>query len=227
MKQKQDWRRLVYVICVILALMSSFCSKPDGSDNPNQATIYGDGWGITGVRGQRSSGVGRIDGTKELIYITYSQEPYIDVYDLTGAFQYTIMLPDSQNGVVAIDCRDGMLIAAAKGNNSKGHDVFLFRGTELVDSMDYDQALEQGYVPIWDDRVSDYLLTKTHVILASGEELFKLPPELAENMPMIVLNEQQEQLMKIPLLVGFAALFLSILGLALGDIFKKDRKSYH
>lgn len=224
MKGKIDWKILLCGLCLIL--MFIIISKPplDGSDNPAQQPIHGVGWSITGERGARNTQVTKIEGTAELIYITYSSKPDIDVYDLNGAFQYTIQLPDSQNGAVSIDCRDGMLIAKAKGRNAEGHDVFLFQGEELVESMDYDQAMERGLVPIWNDKESDYRLTLTHVTRADGEVLFELPPELAENMPKVLLNEQQKKVLNILSMVLFAVLWLTIVGSCLGPIWRERRQ---
>lgn len=214
-------KTLVCVVCLLIMYIIAAQPQLNGSDNPNQQNILGEGWGITGERGIRNSKVTKIEGTEELIYITYSGKPYIDVYDLTGAFRYTIQLPDSQNGAVSIDCRDGILIADAKGRNADGHDVFLFRGEELVGSMDHDQAREQGFVPIWNDQESDYLLTLTHVTRADGTVLFELPPEIAENMPKFLLTDGQEQVAKVLVLILFAVFWLTVVGGCLRQILKK------
>lgn len=221
MKGEKDRKTLVCVVCLLIMYIIAAQPKLNGSDNPNQQSIFGEGWSITGKRGIRSSEVSRIRGTEELIYITYSQEPYIDVYDLSGSFLYCIQLPDSQNGAVSIDCRDGILIADAKGRNADGHDVFLFRGEELVGSMDHDQAREQGFVPIWNDQESDYLLTLTHVTRADGTVLFELPPEIAENMPKFLLTDGQEQVAKVLFVVLFAVFWLTVVGGCLRQILKK------
>ena len=221
MKGDKGRKTLISAVCFLVMLVIAAQPKLNGSDNPNQQTILGEGWSITGERGIRNSKVTKIEGTEELIYITYSQEPYIDVYDLSGSFLYCIQLPDSQNGAVSIDCRDGILIADAKGRNADGHDVFLFRGEELVGSMDYDQAREQGFVPIWNDQESDYLLTLTHVTRADGTVLFELPPEIAENMPKFLLTDGQEQVAKVLVLVLFAVFGLTVVGGCLRQILKK------
>ena len=221
MKGDKGRKTLISAVCFLVMFVIAAQPKLDGSDNPNQQPIFGEGWSITGKRGIRNSKVTKIEGTEELIYITYSGKPYIDVYDLTGAFQYTIQLPDSQNGAVSIDCRDGILIADAKGRNADGHDVFLFRGEELVGSMDHDQAREQGFVPIWNDQESDYLLTLTHVTRADGTVLFELPPEIAENMPKFLLTEGQEQVAKVLVVVLFAVFCLTVVGGTLVQNLKK------
>ena len=221
MKGDKGRKTLISAVCFLVMFVIAAQPKLNGSDNPNQQTILGEGWSITGERGIRNSKVTKIEGTEELIYITYSGKPYIDVYDLTGAFRYTIQLPDSQNGAVSIDCRDGILIADAKGRNADGHDVFLFRGEELVGSMDHDQAREQGFVPIWNDQESDYLLTLTHVTRADGTVLFELPPEIRENMPKFLLTDGQEQVAKVLVLVLFAVFWLTVVGGCLRQILKK------
>ena len=214
-------KTLISAVCFLVMFVIAAQPKLNGSDNPNQQTILGEGWSITGERGIRNSKVTKIEGTEELIYITYSGKPYIDVYDLTGAFRYTIQLPDSQNGAVSIDCRDGILIADAKGRNADGHDVFLFRGEELVGSMDHDQAREQGFVPIWNDQESDYLLTLTHVTRADGTVLFELPPEIGENMPKFLLTDGQEQVAKVLFVVLFPVFWLTVVGGTLVQNLKK------
>ena len=221
MKGEEGRKTLISVVCFLVMFVIAAQPKLNGSDNPNQQTILGEGWSITGERGIRSSEVSRIRGTEELIYITYSQEPYIDVYDLSGSFLYSILLPDSQNGMVLIDCRDGMLIAAAKGRNADGHDVFLFRGQELVESMDYSQASARGLKPSLYDQESDYLLTLTHATRADGTVLFELPPEIAENMPKFLLTDGQEQVAKVLVLVLFAVFWLTAVGGPLVQNLKK------
>jgi len=221
MRHRIRGRAFAYGICLILWAVIVFQPKPDGSGDPEPQSVFDEGWSITGEQGARDAQVKKIEGTQELIYITYSAEPYIDVYDLSGAFQYTIHLPDSPNGGVAIDCRDGILIAVAKGRNAQGHRVFLFRGEELVESMDYDQAMERGLVPIWNDQESDYRMTSTHVTRADGEVLFELPPELADQTPKLLLTEGQQRVGNILFLIGFAAVWLSVVGYCLHKIFAK------
>lgn len=221
MKRVMNWKALGCLFCLLLVCQSVLHPQMDAPDNPLQQTILGEGWSITGERGERNTHVARIEGTEELIYITYSGKPYIDVYDLSGAFQYAIMLPDARNGVVDIDCRDGSLVAVSKANT-----VYVFCGRELVERMEYDEAEARGLVPIWNDMESDYLITHTHVTRANGEELFKLPPELAKNVPKILLSEDQQKVANVLFLIGFAVVWLTIVGYPLGQIWKGSRKKH-
>ena len=63
-------KTLISVVCFLVMFVIAAQPKLNGSDNPNQQTILGEGWSITGERGIRSSDVSRIRGTEELIYIT-------------------------------------------------------------------------------------------------------------------------------------------------------------
>lgn len=208
MKKERKWRTVGYAIAILLWVMIMFHPMLNASDNPAQQTILGEGWSITGVRGERNSKVTMIEGTDEQIYVTYEKESCIDAYDLNGEFLYTIQLPDARNGLVAIDCRDDMLIA-----ESKDSVVYLFRGTELVECMDHEKASARDLNPVWGDRDSDYRFTRTHVIRADGEELFELPPELSKNMNRrLLLSEEQLKVEDTLILVCFAVMWLSIVG---------------
>ena len=226
MKTKADGKTLA---CLLLALLILVCCiqigmKPNsnGSDNPDQEPIYGDGWGITGVRGARSSMITHINGTDELIYFTYNGKPYIDAYDLSGEYQYTIQLPDARNGAVSIDCRDGILIADSKDNG-----IYLFQGTELLERMDYDEARQRGLIPVWGSTDSEYRLTRTHVVRADGEELFELPVELAKNMNRrLTLSEDQLKIENWLILIGFAVLWVSGVGFCLWRFIQGIRENW-
>ena len=207
MKKGVDRWVLVFGIIMVILVAISWRPSLDGSDNPEQQTIFGDLWRVTGVRQERNSQVDGIDGTDELIYVEYVAEPYIDVYDLSGAFQYTIHLPNAQRGGLRMECRDGILIAQSETDT-----IFLFRGTEFIESMDYDQAKERGLLPQY-DRSRPYRLTPTHVVREDGEELFELPPELAENLQRrVFLEAKQIRVVDILVLGGFAAVWLSAIG---------------
>ena len=211
MKKVEKWRTAATAFAIILFVMTLFPQRRNASDNPEQETLLGDGWSITGVRGQRNSKVTMIEGTDELIYVTYEKESCIDAYNLNGEYQYTIQLPDARNGLVSIDCRDDILIASSKDNV-----VYLFRGTELLECMDHEEARERDLNPVYGSRDSADRFTLTHVARADGEELFELPPEMAKNMNRrLLMNEEELELENILILVGFAALWISIVGYCL------------
>lgn len=221
MKKKTDWVKIGFAVFAVLLMALWPRPSLDGSDNPDQETILGEFWSITGVRTERTSQIDGIHGTDELIYVDYVAEPYIDVYDLSGAFQYTIQLPERVGGHGSLDleCRDGMLIA-----ESEMDVVYLFRGTQFLESMDQDQARERGLLP--DCRTkSPYVLTKTHVCRADGEALFELPPELKENLPRSLLTSDLQKTVEFTLVILlFAAAFVCIVGGFLRDLWRENRK---
>lgn len=223
MKKVEKGRIAATVLAILLFVILLFSLKLNAPDIPKQETVLGEGWSITGVRGVRNSKVTMIEGTEELIYVTYEKESCIDAYDLTGEFQYTIQLPDARNGLVAIDCRDGILIA-----ESKNHVIYLFRGTELLECMDHDEATERKLNPVWGSTDSDYRFTNTHVVRADGEELFELPQELEKNRNRrLTMTEEQLKLENMLILIGFAVAWLSIVGYCLWSMirgFRRDRR---
>ena len=217
--KKRDWGMIGFAIFAVLLMALWPRPSLNGSDNPDQEPIYGDGWGITGVRGERTSVITHIHGTDELIYFAYNAEPYIDAYDLKGNFRYTIQLPGAARGGVDLECRDGILIA-----NSETDVIYLFRGTEFLESMDRDQARERGLLPDYRNE-SPYVLTKTHVTRADGEELFELPEELARNLPRSLLTSDLHKTVEFTLVILlFAAAFVYIFGGLLRDILFEIRK---
>ena len=223
MKKVEKWRTAATAFAIILFVMTLFPQRRNASDNPEQETLLGDGWSITGVRGQRNSKVTMIEGTDELIYVTYEKESCIDAYNLNGEYQYTIQLPDARNGLVSIDCRDDILIASSKDNV-----IYLFRGTELLECMDHEEARERDLNPVYGSRDSAYRFTLTHVARADGEELFELPQELAKNRNRrLTMTEEQLKLENMLILIGFAVAWLSIVGYCLWSMirgFRRDRR---
>jgi hypothetical protein len=221
MRKEGKWRIAATALAVILFGIILLPHHRNASDNPAQEIVLGEGWSISGVRGRRNSKVTMIEGTDELIYVTYEKESCIDAYDLTGEFQFAIQLPDARNGLVAIDCRDGILIAESKNNV-----IYLFRGKELLECMDYDEARARDLIPVWGSTDSDYRFTRTHVVRAHGEELFELPPELAKNHNRrLTMTEEQLKLESRLILIGFAVLWLSIVGYCLWSMIRGFRRN--
>ena len=221
MIRSEKWWAAAIILAIMLFTAVLAPRGLDASDNPDQETILGELWSITGVRTERTSQIDGIHGTDELIYVEYVAEPYIDVYDLTGAFRYTIQLPERVGGHGSLDleCRDGILIA-----ESETDFIYLFRGTHFLESMDQERARERGLLPDYRNK-SPYMLTQTHVCRTDGEELFELPPELKENLPRrIVTSPLQQKVESTLLILLFAAGFLGIIGAACGDIRRGRRK---
>lgn len=221
---KKDWKLRLVCMCVFLAVFFFNTSRgcPDASDNPEQEIMIGDGWWISGQRGARRGLFDRCEGTDDLIYFCYSGEDMVDAYDLDGEYQFTINLPDAQNGGLLIDCVDDLLIADAANS-----DVFVFRGSELVEKLDYKAARERGYRASSFDTESRYAITRTHVVSVDGEdltELFELPEEIRVNLPLVTFTPEQNDILRRVLLVGAVIAFIGGGGFVIHGIFFGFRK---
>lgn len=222
---KKELRLRLACMCAFLVVFLLTTSKgcPDASDNPDQEMIVGDGWSITGQRGARRGLFDRCEGTDELVYFCYSGMDLIDAYDLEGAYQFTIDLPDARNGLTLIDCVEDLLIV----NPALGREVILFRGRELVGKMDVEAAREQGYKATSYDKESRYAITRTHVVSVDGEdltELFELPEEIRVNLPLVTFTPEQNDILRRVLLVGAVVAFIGGVGFVMYGIFFGFRK---
>lgn len=216
---KKDLKLQVILLSAFLLVFALTSSRgcPDASDNPEQEVIVGDGWTITGQRGARRGLFDQCEGTDELIYFCYSGEDLVDAYDLNGAYQFTIDLPDARNGLAQIDCVDDLLVV----DPAQGREVLLFRGPELVGKMDDQAAREQGYQATSYDRESRYAITRTHVVSVEDEELtevFELPEEIWVNLPLITLTTEQEDVLRKVLLVGAVMAWIAAVGFVIHRI---------
>ena len=221
---KKDWKLRLACMCAFLVVLLLTTSRgcPDASDNPDQEAVIGDGWGISGQRGARRGLFDRCEGTDDLIYFCYSGEDMVDAYDLSGEYQFTINLPDAQNGGLLIDCVEDLLIADAANS-----DVFVFRGSELVEKLDYQAARERGYRASSFDTESRYAITRTHVVSVDGEdltELFELPEEIRVNLPLVTFTPEQNDILRRVLLVGAVIAFIGGVGFVIHGIFFGFRK---
>ena len=106
---------------------------------------------------------------------------YIDAYDLSGQYLYTIhLLDDSQKGSIQIDCRDGLLYV-----ESRHGAVYIFDGLDLLEHTERDEAEARDLLLTRRHEESDYTLTETHVARMEGNEivsLFVIPDEIAANL---------------------------------------------
>lgn len=167
-----------FLLLLLLQLVvSSFQNVPDS----NQETIRLNAAWITGQRDTRPGLFDHLEGTEEVIYFSYNMAGYIDAYDLSGRYLYTIhLLSDSQNGAIQIDCRDGLLYV-----ESKHGALYIFDGLDLLERIERDEAKEQGLLLTRRHEESDYTLTDTHVARVEGNEiipLFLIPDEIAANL---------------------------------------------
>ena len=165
------------VLLLLHFILISFQNVPDS----NQETIRLNAAWITGQRDARPGLFDQVEGTEEVIYFSYNMAGYIDAYDLSGQYLYTIhLLDDSQKGSIQIDCRDGLLYV-----ESRHGAVYIFDGLDLLERLERDEAEVRDLLLTRRHEKSDYTLTNTHVARMEGNELtplFLIPDEIAANL---------------------------------------------
>lgn len=165
------------VLLLLHFILISFQNVPDS----NQETIRLNAAWITGQRDARPGLFDQVEGTEEVIYFSYNMSGYIDAYDLSGQYLYTIhLLDDSQKGSIQIDCRDGLLYV-----ESRHGAVYIFDGLDLLERLERDEAEVRDLLLTRRHEKSDYTLTNTHVARMEGNELtplFLIPDEIAANL---------------------------------------------
>ena len=101
-------------------------------------------WAVCYHQGKRTTSFFQYDATSEYMYFSYSKESCVDVYDLHGIFLYSFIFPDRQNGGVCVRCEEDQVYISTKDNI-----LYIFKGIEEVDCMDYDEATANGYDFFW------------------------------------------------------------------------------
>ena len=167
----------VLVLLLLHFILISFQNVPDS----DQETIRLNAAWITGQRDKRPGLFDQVEGTEEVIYFSYNMVGYIDAYDLSGQYLYTIhLLDDSQKGSIQIDCRDGLLYV-----ESRHGAVYIFDGLDLLERLERNEAEARDLLLSRRHEESDYTLTETHVARVKGNEivsLFVIPDEIAVNL---------------------------------------------
>lgn len=165
------------VLLLLQFILISFQNVPDS----DQETIRLSAAWITGQRDKRPGLFDQVEGTDEVIYFSYNMAGYIDAYDLSGQYLYTIhLLDDSQKGSIQIDCRDGLLYV-----ESRHGAVYIFDGLDLLERLERDEAEARDLLLSRRHEESDYTLTNTHVARMEGDSLiplFLIPDEIAVNL---------------------------------------------
>ena len=165
------------VLLLLQILLIGFQNVTDS----DQETIRLNAAWITGQRDKRPGLFDQVEGIEEVIYFSYNMVGYIDAYDLSGQYLYTIhLLDDSQKGSIQIDCRDGLLYV-----ESRHGAVYIFDGLDLLERLERDEAEARDLCLTRRHEESNYTLTDTHVSRVEGNEivsLFLIPDEIAVNL---------------------------------------------
>lgn len=101
-------------------------------------------WVVCYRQGKRTTRFFQCDATSEYMYFSYSKESCVDVYDLYGKYLYSFIFPDRQDGGVCVRCEENQVYISTKDNV-----LYVFKGIEEVDRMDYDEAVVNGYDFFW------------------------------------------------------------------------------
>jgi hypothetical protein len=176
--------RIGYILILILAVIGLVYSMINRSvpvsDNPNQQLIYGDGWGITGIRSIRTSHITHVKATDRHVFFAYSQDNLVDAYSYDGTFLFSIMTRDAQNGGVSIWCTDHLLYLQPKLG-----DILVFNGTEFIESITYDELQIRG---VRDSETNPVTVDFENVCSIDEEGnkhvLFSTPEEIKRNWPL-------------------------------------------
>lgn len=201
----------IIVLLAVYAILSPH-GMADASDNPGQETLSGPGWAISGERGARRSLPNKICATEDLIYLVYVRE-YVDVFDYSGAYQYTIYIWNDQDqnnitrgGLTARCIGDQFVVQSQKGTS-----IYLFHGTELVEKLTREQGkargLDLGYCP--EDIQMNH--SREAIIRKEGEqwvEVFSLPEEVKANLPRFSLSKEVNDILGYGLLILIVAPFV-------------------
>lgn len=193
--------RIGYVFVLIIAFIGLIGGLMNKSvpvpDNPNQQPIYGDGWGITGIRDSRPSLFREVKATDVLVFFGYS-DCIVDAYDYDGEFQFSILTRDSQNGAVSIWCVNDMLYLRPKTG-----DILIFRGTEFVGTITHEGAMEQG---IFQSETNVVTVNREYVYRMdeTGNQtiLFATPEEIVRN-----LDRHDNEVQIVFVIIAFALVY--------------------
>lgn len=178
---KENLRGIAAVGFAVLLFLQFVVGRFQNVSDSDFETVRLQAAWITGQRDMRIGLYDQLEGTDQVFYFSYNMAGYIDAYDLSGQYLYTIhLLDDSQKGTIQIDCRDGLLYV-----ESRHGALYIFDGVKLMERMEQDEAKARGMLLNRSHEGSDYTLTDTHVARVEGNEiipLFLIPDEIAANL---------------------------------------------
>lgn len=143
------------LVCIVLiVLMLAIVSAANRLDDfcPRDLDAKRQGYPII-IKRKNSilySGIKQIVADKEYVYVVYGSYGAVQVYDLTGNYQYSIAVSSQQNGRIRIAVQDGALYIRDKVNN-----IYIFRNGEFFDFVEKPAAGILGTVD-FNANASDY-----------------------------------------------------------------------
>lgn len=94
------------------------------------------------------------------VFFSYGEGSLVDAYDHNGIYQYTIIVPDSQNGSVSIRCDGDLLYVSSKQDLT-----YIFNGKEQIDCLTYEESELAGYDWRWFDNQPGLEKDKDYIYL--------------------------------------------------------------
>ena len=155
---------LVFVLFFAgVVLLSLLFPSPQPEDQPIE-----DGWIAAYQQGKRTTSYSGCDATNDLIFFAYSEHAsFVDAYDHSGNFQFTLFFEDKQNGVLDIRCTQQLLYVSTKAGS-----VFVFDRDQEVDRMTHGQAQQNGFSYFWfEEKNPNFRIDKAqaYVVDAQGD----------------------------------------------------------
>lgn len=215
--RKNKWQTILVLGCLAMWIIFGVPRGESGSDS-----VTDQEWEISYEQGSRSEGFWKCEATDTLVYFCYFDQCVIDAYDYQGQYQFTITLPDNQNGGTSIHCTADLMYAESKNNT-----VYVFDGTELVEIMTHERAQELG---------CDFLNLDSNMYISADTvykldeagnrtALFSVPDAVAESMSFFDYGDRRQKnlLLGALSLSGFAMMAVAIIWICIIQARKKRR----
>ena len=177
-------RRRKYSFCWMAALLLAGLITVIACAMPTVfAAEENESWHISMQQGSRKHDYYDCDATGEYLYFSYTEYSCVDVYNLDGVFQYSIILPDRQNGGVRVRCLENRVYISAKNNI-----IYVFEDREEIQRIDYRTAYEMGYLSLWfSENPSKIRVDQEHISWLDGNgaviHQIETPDIIAKTIP--------------------------------------------
>lgn len=140
-------------------------------------------WAISEHQGIRNSPFYKLDTDGEYLFFSYSNENCVDAYDNQGTFAYCIVLPDRQNGAVAVRCNNEQVYISAKDDT-----VYVLQGKTEVDRLSSVEAAEKGFDFYWFYEDTPYIKVDSNQITVFDHDnkmirQIQTPSVVAQSIP--------------------------------------------
>ena len=119
MVKRSSYIRFTCIIIVFVLLTVTFILNRVGETRPSELHVEEPGRPLVLRRDTDRiySGIRQIAADDQYLYVLYGSYGVVQVYDLRGAYQYTIALYSHENGAFRIAVQEGALLIADKLEN--------------------------------------------------------------------------------------------------------------